>query len=44
MQNDPVVLKASELLRLGLMPTPEELKEGKVSHFPLCGLGYLLNL
>ena len=31
MQNDPVVSKASELLRLGLMPTPEELKEGKVS-------------
>ncbi|KAK2460926.1 hypothetical protein APHAL10511_007396 [Amanita phalloides] len=28
MQNDPVVLKASELLRLGLMPTPEELREG----------------
>ncbi|KAF8698232.1 hypothetical protein AX14_001179 [Amanita brunnescens Koide BX004] len=28
MQNDPVVSKASELLRLGLMPTPQELKEG----------------
>ena len=34
MQNDPVVSKASELLRLGLMPTPEELREGKVRHFP----------
>ncbi|OJA09005.1 hypothetical protein AZE42_11543 [Rhizopogon vesiculosus] len=29
MQNDPVVSKASELLRLGLMPSPAELKEGK---------------
>lgn len=30
MQNDPVVSKASELLRLGLMPTPEEVEAGKV--------------
>jgi hypothetical protein len=30
MQNDPVVSKASELLRLGLMPTPDELRAGKV--------------
>ncbi|KAL0572324.1 Apoptosis-inducing factor 1 [Marasmius crinis-equi] len=29
MQNDPVVSKASELLRLGLMPSPEEVKGGK---------------
>lgn len=29
MQNDPVVSKASELLRLGLMPSPTELREGK---------------
>ncbi|EAU85453.1 flavoprotein [Coprinopsis cinerea okayama7 len=29
MQNDPVVSKASELLRLGLMPTPEEVEAGK---------------
>ncbi|KAF8896201.1 flavoprotein [Infundibulicybe gibba] len=29
MQNDPVVGKASELLRLGLMPSPQELKSGK---------------
>ncbi|PPQ83455.1 hypothetical protein CVT25_007046 [Psilocybe cyanescens] len=29
MQNDPVVSKASELLRLGLMPSPEEVKNGK---------------
>lgn len=29
MQNDPVVSKSSELLRLGLMPSPEELKAGK---------------
>ncbi|KDQ56956.1 hypothetical protein JAAARDRAFT_35554 [Jaapia argillacea MUCL 33604] len=28
MQNDPVVSKASELLRLGLMPSPEELRSG----------------
>ncbi len=34
MQRDTVVSKASELLRLGLMPTPAELKAGKVS----CGL------
>lgn len=30
MQRDPVVSKASELLRLGLMPSPEELRAGKV--------------
>ncbi|KAI0926250.1 hypothetical protein AcW1_008468 [Taiwanofungus camphoratus] len=29
MQKDPVVGKASELLRLGLMPSPAELKAGK---------------
>ncbi|KAF5367161.1 hypothetical protein D9758_004001 [Tetrapyrgos nigripes] len=29
MQNDPVVSKSSELLRLGLMPSPEELRGGK---------------
>ncbi|KAG6333683.1 hypothetical protein ID866_5401, partial [Astraeus odoratus] len=29
MQNDPVVSKASELLRLGLMPSPDELRAGK---------------
>jgi len=29
MQNDPVVSKASELLRLGLMPSVEEIKGGK---------------
>ncbi|KJA26356.1 hypothetical protein HYPSUDRAFT_36661 [Hypholoma sublateritium FD-334 SS-4] len=29
MQNDPIVSKASELLRLGLMPSPEEIKAGK---------------
>ncbi|KAH9925457.1 hypothetical protein B0H21DRAFT_764397 [Amylocystis lapponica] len=29
MQKDPVVSKASELLRLGLMPTPAEIKAGK---------------
>jgi len=29
MQNDPVVSKASELLRLGAMPSPDELRGGK---------------
>ncbi|KAI0067379.1 flavoprotein [Artomyces pyxidatus] len=29
MQNDPVVSKASELLRLGLMPSADEIKAGK---------------
>ncbi|TFK27152.1 flavo protein [Coprinopsis marcescibilis] len=29
MQNDPVVSKASELLRLNLMPTPDEVEAGK---------------
>ncbi|KAF9237628.1 hypothetical protein BU15DRAFT_75823 [Melanogaster broomeanus] len=29
MQNDPIVSKASELLRLDLMPSPEELRAGK---------------
>ena len=31
MQNDPVVMKATELMRLGLMPSPEEIKAGKAS-------------
>jgi len=30
MQNDPVVSKASELLRLGAMPSLDELRNGKV--------------
>jgi hypothetical protein len=30
MQNDPVVMAASELFRMGRMPSPEELKAGKV--------------
>lgn len=30
MQNDPVVGKASELLRLGLMPSLDDIKAGKV--------------
>lgn len=35
MQRDPVVSKASELLRLGLMPSASEIKAGKVrSHVP----------
>ncbi|EPQ52733.1 hypothetical protein GLOTRDRAFT_64447 [Gloeophyllum trabeum ATCC 11539] len=29
MQKDPVVSKASELMRLGLMPSPEEVRAGK---------------
>lgn len=32
MQNDPVVSKASELLRLGGMPSPDELRNGKVGY------------
>jgi apoptosis-inducing factor 3 len=28
MQSDPVAMKASELLRLGLMPSPEEIRAG----------------
>ena len=31
MQADPVVIKASELLRIGLMPSAEEIKKGIVS-------------
>ena len=31
MQNDPVVSKASELLRLGLMPSVDVIKAGQVS-------------
>jgi hypothetical protein len=31
MQNDPVVSKASELLRLGLMPSADVIKAGQVS-------------
>jgi len=30
MQNDPIISKASELLRLGFMPSPEEIGAGKV--------------
>jgi hypothetical protein len=30
MQNDPVVSKSSELIRLGLMLSVEEIKNGKV--------------
>lgn len=30
MQQDPIVSKASELLRLGLMPSAQEIKNGKV--------------
>lgn len=30
MQKDPVVVKASELLRLGLMPSSTEIRAGKV--------------
>lgn len=30
MQNDPVVSKCSELIRLGLMPSAEEIRAGKV--------------
>lgn len=33
MQRDPVVSKASELLRLSLMPSPDEIRAGKVSYF-----------
>jgi hypothetical protein len=36
MQNDPVVSKASELLRLGAMPSPDDLRSGKVRDSPLC--------
>lgn len=51
MQSDPVVSKASELLRLGLMPTAEQIRNGKVdkSLFHLneglltFGLGYPFN-
>jgi hypothetical protein len=31
MQSDPIVVKASELLRLGLMPSADEIKAGAVS-------------
>ncbi len=30
MQKDPVVTRCAELLRLGVMPTPEEIRAGKV--------------
>ena len=35
MQNDPLVVKSAELLRLGLMPSASEIKAGKVTDFPL---------
>lgn len=40
MQRDPVVSKASELLRLNLMPSPSELRQGKVCPNPPCVLVY----
>ena len=50
MQNDPVVSKASELLRLGLMPSPDEVRAGKVCCLTLdfcvlisCFEGFALN-
>jgi hypothetical protein len=33
MGRDPVVMKCSELMRLGKMPTAEQIKSGHVSHF-----------
>ena len=30
MQNDPVVSRASEIMRLGLMPSPRQLRDGLV--------------
>lgn len=30
MQNDPVVSRASEIMRLGLMPSPQQLRDGLV--------------
>lgn len=48
MQNDPVVSKASELLRLGLMPSLEEVRAGKVRNvlylFLFCYLTFLPGL
>ena len=35
MQRDPIVSKASELIRLGLMPSKSEIKSGKVGEHPL---------
>lgn len=32
MQRDPIVAKASELLRLDLMPSLDDIRNGKVSH------------
>lgn len=32
MQRDPIVAKASELLRLDLMPSLDEIRNGKVRH------------
>lgn len=32
MQRDPIVAKASELLRLGLMPSLDEIRNGKASY------------
>lgn len=42
MQNDPVVSKASELLRLELMPSPEELRAGKVTSKFAVGVSVLI--
>lgn len=33
MQHDPHVTKSAELFRLGLMPSPEELRAGKVRKY-----------
>lgn len=31
MQSDPVAMKASELIRLDMMPSPDDVRSGKVS-------------
>jgi len=35
MQNDPIVSRASELMRLGLMPLGKDVQDGFVSGVPV---------
>ena len=43
MQRDPIVAKASELMRLDIMPSLAEIRGGKVGHSPVNITGMVAN-
>lgn len=42
MQNDPYAAKAAQLLKFGLMPSPDELRAGKVSKYAVLSIIFFL--